>query len=164
MGFLNFKGFKLTPEGRRLERVLKELDSLEVAVGYTAESGSYDDSDNPPTLVEVAAVNEFGTDRIPSRPFIRGTYLDHTDEVENFIKRSVATGIRRKEEPNAIMSRIGVYAKGLMQKEIVEGAWAPNAPLTIKRKHSDKPLIDTGRMRQSIVYVVRKKGSGPNGT
>lgn len=163
MGFLNFKGFKLTPEGKRVERLLKELDSLEVAIGYTAESGSYDDVENPPTLVEVALFNEYGTSRSPSRPFIRGTYLDHTDEINTFVKGTVASGIARKEDAQAIMSKIGVYAKGLMQEEIKEGAWAPNAPSTIKKKGSNKPLIDTGRMRQSIVYVVRKEGSGPDG-
>lgn len=33
--------------------------------------------------------------------------------------------------------------------------WPPNAPSTIKRKGSDRPLIDTGALRQSITYVVR---------
>ena len=35
-----------------------------------------------------------------------------------------------------------------------------NAPSTIRKKKSDKPLIDTGKMRQSVKYVIRKKGSG----
>ena len=30
---------------------------------------------------------------------------------------------------------------------------------TIKRKGSDKPLIDTGTMRQSVHYVIEKKGN-----
>lgn len=33
--------------------------------------------------------------------------------------------------------------------------WAPNAPSTIKRKGSDRPLIDTGTLRRSLTYVVR---------
>lgn len=33
--------------------------------------------------------------------------------------------------------------------------WAPNAPGTIRRKKSDKPLIDTAQMRNAIVYVLR---------
>lgn len=35
--------------------------------------------------------------------------------------------------------------------------WAPNSPLTVKRKGSDRPLIDTGELRKSISYVVREK-------
>ena len=35
--------------------------------------------------------------------------------------------------------------------------WAPNRPATIKRKKSDRPLIDTGALRRSITYVVRER-------
>ena len=35
--------------------------------------------------------------------------------------------------------------------------WAPNAPGTIARKGSDRPLIDTGAMRAAIVGVVREE-------
>lgn len=35
--------------------------------------------------------------------------------------------------------------------------WAPNAPATIARKGSDKPLIDTGALRAAIVGVVREE-------
>jgi len=35
--------------------------------------------------------------------------------------------------------------------------WAPNAPSTIRRKKSDKPLIDTGALRASITYVVSEE-------
>jgi len=31
--------------------------------------------------------------------------------------------------------------------------WAPNAPSTIARKGSDRPLIDTGELRRSITHV-----------
>jgi hypothetical protein len=33
--------------------------------------------------------------------------------------------------------------------------WAPNAPSTIARKGSDRPNIDTGALRQAIVWVLR---------
>lgn len=33
--------------------------------------------------------------------------------------------------------------------------WAPNRPSTIRRKKSDRPLIDTGALRRSLTYVVR---------
>lgn len=35
--------------------------------------------------------------------------------------------------------------------------WAPNRPSTIRRKKSDRPLIDTGTLRRSITYVVRER-------
>ena len=33
--------------------------------------------------------------------------------------------------------------------------WPPNAPSTIKRKGSSRPLIDTGQLRRAITYVIR---------
>lgn len=154
MGIFDFKGFKLTPEGIRVKKLLEDLSKLEVAIGYTAESGAYEDGT---TLVEVALFNEYGTVNMPSRPFIRVTYRDNEAEINAFIKKTVANGIKRREDAQSIMNKIGVYAKGLMQKEIKDGDWVPNAPSTIKKKGSSQPLIDTARMRQSIVYVVREK-------
>ena len=39
-----------------------------------------------------------------------------------------------------------------------QGGFAPNAESTIKKKGSDQPLIDTGYMRQSVNYVVKRRG------
>ena len=36
-------------------------------------------------------------------------------------------------------------------------SWAPNAPGTIARKGSDRPLIDTGAMRAAIVGIVKEE-------
>ena len=33
--------------------------------------------------------------------------------------------------------------------------WPPNSPITIARKKSARPMIDTGTMRKAITYVVR---------
>jgi hypothetical protein len=36
------------------------------------------------------------------------------------------------------------------------GTWKANSPVTIILKGSDKPLIDTGSLRRSIVWRVKK--------
>ena len=51
-----------------------------------------------------------------------------------------------------------MFVRGLVQETIKEGEFSPNAPSTIKKKGSDKPLIDTGHMRQSVMTVVDRKG------
>ena len=50
--------------------------------------------------------------------------------------------------------------KDVIQESITEGAWEPNAPSTVAKKKSSKPLIDTGRMRQSVNYIIRERGAG----
>ena len=58
----------------------------------------------------------------------------------------------------AALNRIGVVAKGIIQEEIRDGSFAPNAPSTIRQKGSAQPLIDTGQMRQSVNYAIKHKG------
>jgi hypothetical protein len=60
-------------------------------------------------------------------------------------------------KPKAALAEIGAQAVALMQKEVTDGGFAPNAPATTARKGSDMPLIDTGQMRQSVHYQIRKK-------
>ena len=58
-----------------------------------------------------------------------------------------------------ILEKIGVFQKGLIQRKIVDGTFEPNAPSTIRKKGSSRPLIDTGRMRQSVNFIIRRKGA-----
>ena len=41
-----------------------------------------------------------------------------------------------------------------MKATIGRGHFVPNAPNTIKQKGSSQPLIDTGRMRNSVSHKV----------
>ena len=59
-----------------------------------------------------------------------------------------------------VLKEIGIFQKDLIQEKITEGSFTPNAASTVRKKGSNKPLIDTGRMRQSVNYVIKKKGSG----
>lgn len=60
--------------------------------------------------------------------------------------------------PNRRFSSLGLMAKGLVQDEIVNGDFAPNAESTIQKKGSEQPLIDTGTMRQSVNFVIKRRG------
>ena len=56
------------------------------------------------------------------------------------------------------LQQLGAMAKGLVQDEIVNGDFAPNAESTIQKKGSEQPLIDTGTMRQSVNFVIKRRG------
>ena len=53
---------------------------------------------------------------------------------------------------------LGVFCKGLVQQEIVDGGFVANKPSTIKKKKSEQPLIDTSHMRQSVDFVIKERG------
>ena len=52
------------------------------------------------------------------------------------------------------LALVGAQAVSNVQDTIRDLDDPPNAPSTIAAKGADNPLIDTGRMRQSITYVV----------
>ena len=70
------------------------------------------------------------------------------------LKAAILSG----KSADLILKELGIFQKDLMQAEITEGDFVPNAPSTVRRKGSSKPLIDTGRMRQSVDYVIKPKG------
>ncbi|MCY1454324.1 hypothetical protein D9M71_713820 [compost metagenome] len=53
-----------------------------------------------------------------------------------------------------LLEQMGNLAEGHVKQEITDGDFAANAASTIAAKSSDKPLIDTGALRQSIRYVI----------
>lgn len=146
----------LTPEGKRYFANLKKLAEMEVVAGFQADGGSYGGG---ASVAEVAAYNELGSSTTPARPFMKQSFEKHEAELKAACER-VNQVLSRGGSLEDALNQLGVTVKALIQEEIVEGEFEPNAPSTIKKKGSEQPLIDTGTMRQSVTYVVRKAGSG----
>lgn len=108
----------------------------------------------PVTVIDVALWNEFGTARIPARPFIRGWYDANLTKNRQFIGSVLARTLGSLPLDQGL-EIIGQRFVGDVQRNMAAGVPPPNAPKTIARKGSSKPLIDTGQLRQSITYVVR---------
>lgn len=145
----------LTPEGKRYFAELKKLAEMEVLVGFQ-EGQAYDDGTS---LAEVAAYNEFGSSDTPARPFMKQSFEKHEKELQAACE-AVNVALSKGDTAQHALNTIGVVAKGLVQEEIGSGDFAPNSPSTVRQKGSDQPLIDTGHMRQSVNFVVRKAGGG----
>jgi len=105
-------------------------------------------------LASIAAYNEFGTSRIPARPFMAQTFDQNYSEIRSFIESESGKIIDLKQTIPGALSKIGLFYQAKTQAQITRGEFVPNSPLTIKMKGSSKPLIDTGRLRQSINHEV----------
>lgn len=149
----------------RIIRTLnKDLDGVVVKVGVQAKDkavrrgkgGSIRNTDQP--LAAIAAIHEFGLDDMPQRSFLRSAYDENLPMIDKMIQR-VANGAVFGLGTNAALNQLGNVVQGMVQRKIVDGPFAPNSPATIKRKKSSKPLIDTGHLRQSIRYVIERKGA-----
>lgn len=149
----------------RIIRTLnKDLDGVVVKVGVQAKDkavrrgkgGSIRNTDQP--LAVIAAIHEFGLDNMPQRSFLRSAYDENLPMIDKMIQR-VANGAVFGLGTNAALNQLGNVVQGMVQRKIVDGSFVPNSPATIKRKKSSKPLIDTGHLRQSIRYVIERKGA-----
>ncbi len=148
--------------GEWLERALKELDGMEVCVGFQHGEAK---EENGADVCDVAMFNEFGTEHMPSRPFLRKSIDENESRIQEFVDETMGAVLQGYPAGQAL-KEIGLFQKDLIQEKITEGSFKENAESTRKRKrrrHKDgevKPLIDTGTMRASVGYVIRKKGNG----
>lgn len=150
---------KLTPEGKKFYAELEKLKRNEVFIGYQAGHAKHTDEDgNTADMAEIAMFNELGTSTSPPRPFLRMTVDENKDKINQFVEtqtKRIAQGASAEQ----CMKQMGAFGVSLVQEKIGNGTFAPNAESTIKAKGSDKPLIDTGQLRQSVHYVIKKGGS-----
>lgn len=145
---------RLTPEGERVFRELDKLGKMDVQIGFQHGASR---EENGADVCDVAAFNELGTETIPSRPFLRDSVDDNEDEIVKFLQSKVVDIIHGKTAEQ-VLKEIGVFQKDMVQTTIEDGYFEPNSEATIRRKGSSHPLIDTGTMKNSVNFVIKKKG------
>lgn len=98
--------------------------------------------------------------RIPARPVLEPAIVAPGNKEAIAHELSLAVQAQLDGKPGEMKKRL--RRAGLAGQNAAKGwfldsrnGWAPNAPATIKAKGSDKPLIDTGALRQAITYVVK---------
>ena len=155
----------VTEEGKDFQKMLEEIAQMEVCVGFQRGKGKKVEQEERGTkkkkkkvdVCDIALWNEFGTEHIPSRPFLRKSVDENKAKIDDMINRTA--GMLLSGQPlQRVLNQMGSFQVGLVRKKIVEGSYVPNAASTIRKKHSNQPLIDTGRMRGSVICVIRKRG------
>lgn len=144
--------FGANKNGEKIKKIFDELSDKAAYVGWLADTASYEDGTS---VAEVAAFNEYGTVNIPSRPFMKTAVDKSKDDILKYYQMSAKNIADGKADAEKVLNGLGVLGKSKVQESIRNGNWEPNAPATIKRKGSSKPLIDTGLMRDTVTYVIR---------
>lgn len=139
-----------------LKILAKEGYSKELVVGFLAGATYPTDKQVAVSVAQVAATQEFGTSKIPARPFFRPAIVEYENEWATIIERHLAAG----DDIDTILNVIGSEIAGRIQEKISQVFEPPLAPATLakrraKNRMSDKPLIDTGHMRTSVNYEIR---------
>lgn len=141
---------KLTDMGidKVLENVI-ELGGKQVKVGIQAGSGSHDGVD----ILDIAIYNHFGTRNIPSRPFVSDCFDKNQGQISEAKKRIVYR-VMEGMPASTGLAQLGQWYQDVLKGHIRNGGWVPNAPVTIKRKGSSRPLIDTGQLVNSVRWKI----------
>lgn len=97
---------------------------------------------------------------VPPRPVIGPALKAHRKEIGKGFQRIYKAAADGNEAAlkNAI-NWTGMKAQNACRDWFYDArnGWPKNAPRTIKVKGSERPLIDSGNLRNSIIYVVREE-------
>ncbi len=111
------------------------------------------EQDGVTDLTIVAAANEFGTDKIPERSFLRSTFAEEEENLARITRGEVDAILAGTRTIDQSLALIGEYFTGRVQAKIHSHPPPPNSPKTIARKGSSGTLIDSGQLVQSIRHV-----------
>lgn len=135
---------------KAVDKLLKNTsNAVTLSVGFLGDA-SYPDGTS---IAEVAIYNEFGvpTHNQPPRPFFRNAIAANKGKWAP----NLATALKQNNNnAKKALKLLGEEIKAEIVESINELQDPPLAPSTIARKGFEKPLIDTGLMRDSVDYKV----------
>ena len=148
---------------KKIQQDLKKLSKSEILVGV--QSGSKTEAvvvrgrmqKAGINIASYASENEFGTDKIRPRSFLRSFFDENIVSIERVIQSQQAKMIDGKLDVGLGLDQIGSYLQDGVKGKIKEIRSPPNSKKTIALKGSDKPLIDFGLLFASIRYVVKTR-------
>ena len=129
--------------GRKLNTFFRRAKSAQAGSVRAVEVGFYSTAKYPDgtPVTNVAAWNEFGTSRIPERPFFRQAIQGAKAEITPILVENVDPRTMSVDRRTAGL--VGQAMQGRIQRSITTLRRPANAPSTIKAKGSSNPLIDT---------------------
>ncbi len=142
---------------------IKKLTKTDVLVGIPAQGNSREDGMNN---AAIGYMNETGDPErnLPARPFLVPGVDAARDDIGKMLGKAADAAMDgRQDVVNRQLNAAGLTAQNSVKAAITDTAFAPLSERTLaarraKGRTGEKPLIDTGQLRRSVTYIVRKKG------
>lgn len=150
---------------KNFKKAIQELDGLRANVGYWGGK-THNDSGLP--MVYLAAIHEYGTEKIPSRPFLR-TARDNAEK-ENYIGQAILPIARqvisgRRDAKSLLRYAANKFRDYIKRTMDMSPTWAtPLAASTLANRAirsgvtDNVPLEVTLELRDSIQVEILNKG------
>jgi len=116
-----------------------QIDVTDAMRGYLAAIGY-------PLKKETDQIN------IPERSFIRTTFDEQEKAWVDFAQKRLEKVVAGRMKARSMLDQIGAKMASDIQETIVEIKDPKNAGMTVERKGSSNPLVDSGRLMQSITW------------
>ena len=182
---VEFKGIKPEDLARNLERAVR----TEVLVGIPRSTAMRPGDKISNAEIAYINEHGDPARRIPPRPFMEPGLARCRDEVREAMAQGVQQ-IAQGGSLRPAAERVGLICQASIRGVFTDNNWKPLSPRTIMaraqrtvskhkgfdeksterqrtmlakelaRRANDRPLIDTGALRQSITYVVTEGGDG----
>lgn len=166
---------------------LNALTSREVLVGVpgtTAERREdADEPQGPMNNATLAYIHEHGSPaaNIPARPFVHPGIEDARDRIAANLGKAAGAALDGQQgKVTTFLDRAGLAAQNSIRAKINSGEFAPLAEATLRARaargrkgaaaelasraagnapsnETARPLIDSGQLRNSITYVLRRR-------
>ncbi len=142
-----------------LVQELQELANSHVEIGLLSGKAETE-------YLMIGGVNEFGatiermgkngpyTITIPERSYIRSGFDTHERDITDKLKLLLDGLLAGQTSAATVYDMIGVQVMDYLKEYLFALSEPPNAPSTIRQKGSSNPLMDTGKLKDSINYKV----------
>lgn len=143
-----------------LVKAIRALTRKQVLVGIPSTAAGRTGPVNNASLGYIA---EYGSpaQNVPARPWLGPEMERQSRKAVDLLKRAAQfAGSGKLNDATKQLEALGLQTATAVKNNIVSGGdpkFAPNSPVTVARKGSDKPLIDTAQMLTAITYVVRDR-------
>jgi len=140
---------------KAIKREMLKAKTLEVAVGILEGSKNGDGA----SIAEYATYNEFGTDKIPERQFMRTAFDESKAKISQDMNREGKRMALGQATARDALTIIGQRHASRIQNVITGRNFLPKlAQSTIDAKHgSSKTLVDTSAMVNAVQISVRAR-------
>jgi hypothetical protein len=139
---------------KKFVREINKARTLEVAVGIF-ENARNDEGEK---IAEYAAYNEYGTSKIPARPFMALSVDRNKAEIKKDIDEGLARITSGAGTVEKELNRIGAKHVERIQATITgPNIPPPLSPATVAKKGNNKTLVDTSAMVNAVTWEIRIK-------
>lgn len=148
-----------------MEIINENDDETRILMGVplsTSNKRENEDESEQMNNAYLLSIHEHGTidGRIPPRPLLSSIIKQEKSYLNQGFNEYIRL-LSNNENDNAEkhLEKMAIYLEGRLVEYFTNNNWKPNAPSTIAKKGSARPLIDTGDLRRAIRAFVYKGGN-----